>query len=378
MLYLSLLSLGFVNYLGLIPLILVICLMSYETLVVSPTENIRSYLVLSSLLTTGVYLMWVLPTPALILLILLTSFTAGFSLKRFISLRGKFLLIGIVATLALAATLYAHLLLQQVGISQVQAGSEWDKITQMPTAIFTGLALAALFYFSHKNNKRVILILVPFLFIILGLWLYTYLKIDSLGYYNAKMLALVFVIMSAFGCTFIVRALESIDIGRQNNITHVTRILLGFGVVATILLVSNQTLDMRPLRHSNYFLSSAELVKASGWAYSHGPYSNGEQLFIGRSNVLAYTGRAMLFNHLDVDGAARFLTSSTDSKYTCLQYIHWDKRGHNLSKKNAAKKLSSCLKIRSDANLRTELFLPRKAKPVYDKIDTYNARIIYY
>jgi len=377
MLYLSSLSLGFVNYLALMPMVLLVCFMSYEALDSSSHKSGWPYVILASLLTAGVSLTWVLPAPALALLMVLTLTAANFSFKQGLSSQIRIVVTSVIALLLLAIGLYGFLLLGEIGIDQLQAGGRWYNIPQLPTAIFTGLAIAIVSYYSYHSDKRILFVLQPFLIFILAFWMYTYLRTDSLGYYNAKLLGLVFIVVSAFGCALMIEALESYQLHKQTYYANITKALLGCSVVALVLLLSNQTIDMKVLRRSQYHLSSYELAQASKWASSQN-HSSADQLFIARADISMHVNRAMLFNHVDITAAAHYLTSGKDSVYTCLLNIHWDDKGQPVGEREVFKFLSACLEKRDLAGLRTKIILPLSAKSKFEKINTYNAKLVYY
>ena len=380
LLYLSYLNSGYMNYIGLIPLVLLVCLISYEALKMSSkTVHIKPillYTVISVLLTAGVCLTWPLPTPALALLVIFTIAATGFSISS-TGIRIKLLIMAATAFCVAAMALYGALLVQDIGADKLEIAPLSKLNSQLVAS--TGLALGLLVALEYRKNKTAFLVLLPFLVTVLMFWLYAYSQEAGLGYYHAKLLSLVFALVLTFSSGTLVNLVESFSVdGMQRGGANFAKMLFSLGIVTLMVLIYNKPIDTRLLHPSGSTFSKVELNYITGWMYSSDALNNKEQLLVARSSIRDNPNGTMLFNHLSTDGAINFLTGSQKSEYTCLQYMYWDKRGRKLNRLDTHDSLSTCIHSRMQAGLKTVIFLPKSAKLRYQKTNTYDAEIIYH
>lgn len=385
-LFLTSITSGFVNYLALMPMLLVVVMLSHQVLSDKGRDHLWSYLAVSILLTASVGLTWILPVPALGLLVLLVISAVGIK-KRDITYT-KWPLVLVAGITLISFLLYSLLFLKDIGVGQLFVGNGLPQHFPNQWTVAASLTLLGLFYGIYRKRSDIrttALVILPFVILVFSVWLLSYLHSDTLGYYSAKILGLLCVVVFIFTVAAIVQFAESLSDSTKSTSVFI-KTSAAFGIVGILLVVSGQILDLRMLQRNQYILSAPERDYVARWIYTDESLQNKGQLLIERDDILAAPSSAMLFNRVSTESAERFLAAASPNKnydfkgsQTCLLYIYYDNSMNVLpSREDMYASLSSCLKKRDDAGLTTKILLPESAKVEYEKINTYNAELIYH
>lgn len=384
-LFLTSLTSGYINYLAIMPMLLVVVMLSHQ-IINGDKKNLWPYLVIAPLLTVGIGLIWVLPLLPLALLILTTLGIVGIN-KQDIAY-DKLLLLLSIALASVAFLLYAILLVKNIGAGQLFEGHGYIKNFPPPLtiALFGAFLYAAYSIRNKLNDAKLMFILAsPFVLLVFGVWLLSYLHSGELSYYGAKTLGLLCVVLSVFVTANIVWISEHVF--KTKYVGMLGSICIATSLIGLSIITSGQNIDLRMLQKNQYILNPTERSFVSKWMYSDEALNKKEQLLLVRENITTAPGSAMLFNRTTPDSAIHYLAAASPRKTidirssdTCLLYFYYD--GDNMqilpSDKPIFDALSQCLAKRKDANVKTKLLLPYSVKQEYDKIKTYDAELIYY
>lgn len=387
-LFVTTISSGYINYLGLIPLIILIVAASYQLLEARDKRGIWVYLAFTLPLVAGVCLMWVLPTPALMLLMVATVLVVGIRVRDYI----RTPLIVLVTSLIFASLIgYLYILTQDVSLDQISINTTWLEHFPTATLVFACLAILALYVIVRKvKYNNLVIVLSSFMVYIFAVWMFSYISGDKLGYYHAKLFGLSFVVVALFTCAVLVRFIESIDTVSLTKFTAVSlTIVVSLSTVSTLLIVTGVNIDGRSFQRSQHYLGDDERIFVAKWMASNESLKDDGQLLLMRENILDNKNKAMLYNRVTLDSARRFLASSSpsstkyiDSMYTCILNIYYEQRAGATvvikDKNKVLNNLSTCLGERNRAGLPTTIRAPRSIQSELEKIDTYNAHIVYY
>lgn len=385
-LLLTSLTSGFVNYLALMPMLLIVVFLSKQLIEDKDREYLWPYLVITSLFTAGVGLSWLMPVPALALLALLVFCIVLPSLRGVFG-RSQIPALISIGVVLLAFLLYMSLFLKDIGFGQILVGNGLPEHFPGQLPVILGLVAIGIFYAIRpkwQNIQSMLLIMSPFVILVLGIWLFSYLRAGGLGYYNAKALGLLCVIIFTFSTVALTGITESLFDKLKPRLLVMTSVSIS--LVGLFIVLSGQTIDLRMFHKNQYILNSSEQAYITKWIYDSQSLQNNEQLLVERDDILAAPSSAMLFNRLTVDSAIHFLAAaSPKSGYdfkgsqTCLLYIYYDRNMVTLpSEEDIYLSLSECLRVRAQDNLRTKILLPQTAEVRYKKLNTYGAELIYY
>ncbi len=385
-LFLPSITSGFINYLALMPPLLVIVALSHQLLSLRNRDHLWACLLVIVLLSSGIGLTWILPLPALCLLVLLIIGVVG--VNRFNLSTSKLPALFVFALVSLSVALYMLLLLKDVGVSHLFVGNGLPKYFPGQTTVLVSILVICMYYGAlrkYPSLSTTLITVIPFILLVFGAWLLSYLHSDTLGYYNAKILGILCVVVYLFTVSIVVH-LSELSVVSRDGYESLVKIIVASGITGLLVVLSSQVIDMRMLQRSQYILTAPERSFASKWVYTDESIRGQGQLLIERADILAAPSSAMLFNRVSISSAEKFLAAASPSSKlrpkgssTCLLYIYYDDNMSVLpSKEEIYKALSDCLRIRSEANLSTKILLPESARSIYEKISTYNASLIYY
>lgn len=385
------LYLGYMNYIGVFPFIVVAIAASYQILETRNASEIWGYLAFMLLMSAAVCLEWVLPVPFILLLMAMVVGVIGVSAFDILK-KIPLIILGAVVTVSLIG--YLYILTRDVGVGHFYASDSWAAGLPGISLAMSSLLLVALGVVWRRLKKELdnfVITVSPFLLYTFVLWIFTYLFNGTVGYYHAKLFGIMFGVISLFASVSLVRFIESVNApaGRIYSAVFVT--LLSISSVAGVIIFSNQTIDLRLFQGSQqYYLTPGERGYVTEWMAKESSLKEEGQLLLVRKNILDNKNRSMLYNRLTVDSAKRYLASQSpstkryiDHKYTCLMNIYYEKKDDGKvvtieSKRRVLEKLATCVRERAEAGLLTTIRLPYSLKPMMDEVGINKAVLVYY
>ncbi len=384
------LSYGFDNYIGLMAFILLVVAASYELLEDKTSQDKKSialYLSFVLPLTTAAFLVWILPIPALLLMVASVCCAGAGSISKFVRLviRQPYMIMVMLVCL-LGAVLYLFTYLHESGGSSfgVLLWTPWLKTLPSPLIVLLTAGLAVgLVVASRQKLSNLALLVLPFMAYYFALWLNAYFSGDTPGYYHAKLLGVVFVIAAPFACAALVRATAFVA---QNTLVHWLYVatIVPLGMVGGLFILADQKVDLRYLHRSQNLTAHEISYVVDEWLEKDGAPTGGgdNQLIILGSKLTTERTKTMLFNRVSIESAKRFLnqapTTSQKQAQVCSLYFNKDREGAPLkSTDHILDNLSDCLKERSEAGLATTVLSPRSEAHALATMNSYGAKIVY-
>ena len=372
---------GFVNYVAIIPFLLLVIAMVVQYLN-DPVGNRRvlSYASSTAPLLAGITLLWTLPIPGLVLVCLytLTINKDGLTLLKSFS---KIPMILCTLVIGIPTIVYAYILMTNIGFDQVYINTGY--VAGFPRPELALILVAILIIGIHGKYldisfKRMLIIVAPLTLYMFILWIFSYVKSDLIGYYQAKMFTLIITIIIAFVSAIIINVSTKIS---KDRLSTLTLFMTTTCIVSGIIILSNNPLLLNSLKRP--VRDNGELVGyAIDWAYATSPNSH-DKLLIFDDNLDEINNKAMLHNVINIDTSlgrygdyneAKVQEDASNCVSTAMFYIGVTGR---YTQPEMLQRLSTCLKARSEAGYETMILSKRSNKPIFDNIKTYNANFTY-
>lgn len=267
-------QLGFVNYMSCLLYIMVVAAMIIDRK--DGPENDIAYLLAGSLAAIAVAQTWLLPTPAVIGMIVLGFFVAKplFSFKNasFLNIAKQWRVIAVIATLIAGVGFQVGVLIAfSVTNPAEQLIARGGTAPLSNLLVFFIIAVAFYVWLQPKLSKsisnKIITVTTPA--IIFSGWLYVYqmFEVNSGGYYLAKLLGVVLCLTGLFFAPAIVKIVSKIPFPSPLRVSFLT--LAG---VAVLFIATNQsTFAINKLFQSHTALkySTARIIEREASKQSH-------------------------------------------------------------------------------------------------------------
>ncbi len=386
------LSYGFDNYIGLMAFIILIVAASYELLENKTSQDERRlalYLSFVLPIATAAFLVWILPIPALLLMIASVCCVAGGSISKLVRMiiRRPYLIVVMLLCL-LSAGLYMAVYLHESGGSSfgVLLWTPWLKTLPSPLFVLLTIGLAVGLIAATRPQKltNLALLILPFMAYYFILWLNAYFSGVAPGYYHAKLLGVVFVIAVPFACAALVRATALVAKNSSIHWLYVATIV-PLGMVGGLFILADQKVDLRYLHRSQNLTAHELSFVVDKWLVRDDAAvgKSDSQLIILGSKLTTERTKTMLFNRVSVESAKRFLNQAPTTVQTqaqvCSLYFNKDREGASLKSADLIlENLSDCLKERSEVGLATTVLSPRSAERALAEMNSYGATIVYF
>jgi hypothetical protein len=376
---------GFMNYIGMIPFVLIAVYISYYKLL-NTDYDLRLYVILSTFLMAAVALIWVLPVlflGAIFVATLLYTHTGIKSLFR-PSLVG-YLFVSLVLVSLISIVLYGILIISNVGLGAITQDTSWYR--DFPNTILVLIMCLAILYTANRLKQNILPlahIVMPVFLVCSALWMFVYLKTGVIGYYQAKMFGILFLILSVFFLTNAILWTEVIYDKYRKQVSLFSLILLVTSLLGSLIILSGQNMNLSILQRGYRLLNTNQLVYLDSFiSQADKNYDKNSQFIILEDNPQWTNNASAIFNRRSVAISSQYVTLSKPDKNpnTCLPYIWYgfDKEFTLLKETSVIyNNLSKCLKLRSDNELKSTVLVPESRKPNIKSINVYNAEIIYY
>lgn len=374
---------GFVNYIGLMAFIVLGVMHAYECLMQKNGDKLLSYTLLAALVIAATGLIWVLPVAFMLTLAVLVIMTTK-KLPKANKLSVVILIGGVLVPL-LALVLYLRLLLGSIeGEKYLFVTPGW--LSQFPT-VTVGLVcitMAVLIAFKLGISlKRHTYILAAFLLPLGALYFVSYFKINDIGYYQVKLYGIVFLVLSIFTISLVLRIVEEV---REASLPIFNSLIaIGFLITAlgTIFILSSQNMSIEMISKKPLYTSEAEEKMIIDFAYNADSV-NAQVVVLNKDMAATQINGSGLFNRRSSAISAEFISVKDLQKRpeTCLVYIFFDMSGgmspESQNKVEKYNRLSECLRLRYDLAFESTIFAPKAMKDDLSVVDLHNAIVEYY
>lgn len=303
---------GFANYLGGIAYLSVLVAMIAED--DKDATTVRARYVVALLMGMAVTMTWLLPLPALALMILLgfvvpsirASFTNSWSALRLKQNLGIYLI-----TLLIAGAVITQLLIYQlfnaIKVDQLNAGSATG--TFPVSSLFVGMVfvIATLFWIRDRRiNNMFIAAALPMSILALSVYAYQILSIGSPSYYFGKVMGLLLITLGIFFVSAVANWLHTAM--ETYALNSLSVIMLVIGIVTILLIGSNQTTTS-----ANYLLQRESKVT----------YPTAQAIVSYLKSANPQTTKLVVMRHekRSEDDNGYLYSLIANIQYTCANYV---------------------------------------------------------
>lgn len=377
---------GFINYIAIIPYIVLLVatilqFMGNERGVEVATQR---YISFALPLLASITLIWTLPAPALALMCLYALLVNKGIMAAIMSLKRPAILLGVLV-ITISSLVYAYILIKNIGFSAVYINTGY--IAGFPRPELALILVAIVLFGVYKRYidltvRHLLLIFSPLTAYMFILWLMSYVKSGVIGYYQSKMFTLIVLLLMLFAATVIMRLITELSVHKDRYISAANTVFIGLCIVGGVVILSGNPLNINSLKRQ--IRGDDVLIEhAIKWVYS--PNSSSlDQLLIFDDNLDNTHNKAMLFNSLITQVNINFYTDrgSEDPSKNALKCISptglfYIGTTSHYSNEQVLKRLSHCLKLRSEAGFSTTIISVRSNKSHFERIDTYGAKFEY-
>lgn len=290
-----------------------------------------------------------------------------------------------VLTSLVAFILYLRLLLASVdGESYLFVTPGWMPQFPSTTVGLVCCLVAILIAYQLKVSiNKYVYILLAFLLPLAAIYFVSYLKLNDIGYYQVKLYGIVFLVISTFTITAIVKAVENIKESDTALSNGVLCIGVAISVLGAIFIFSGQNMNIKMMHKNPQYTSPAEEKMIINFAYNtNNPKT--QAVVLNKDMKATEINGSGLFNRRSGDISAKFISVYNLAKRpeTCLVYIFFDISGgmSPVSEDKAAiyGRLDDCLRLRTNEGYKTTIFAPEAMRTELSMVNMYNATLTYY